>query len=230
MKLNLASIADKKEWKGFDLPAFDIAAVREKTCKEPVWLHFGAGNIFRAFPAVLLQKLLDEGICDRGVIVAEGFDYDIIDKAYAPYDNLSLLVVLKSDGSMEKKVTASVTESLKASPDFAGDWERLKEIFRAPSLQMVSFTITEKGYGVSPADLERGLAPYLIMGKVTALLLERFLAGGHPLTLQSMDNCSHNGGEKRKSFAAWQSLCMKSTAATTWTWWTGSAEPGKRRE
>jgi fructuronate reductase len=131
---------------------------------------------------------------------------------------------------MEKKVTASVMESLKASPDFAGDWERLKEIFRAPSLQMVSFTITEKGYGVSPADLERGLAPSLIMGKVTALLLERFLAGGHPLTLQSMDNCSHNGGEKRKSFAAWQSLCMKSTAATTWTWWTGSAEPGKRRE
>lgn len=114
------------------------------------------------------------------MIVAEGFDYDIIDKAYAPYDNLSLLVVLKSDGSMEKKVTASVMESLKASPDFAGDWERLKEIFRAPSLQMVSFTITEKGYGVSPADLERGLAPSLIMGKVTALLLERFLAGGHP--------------------------------------------------
>ena len=29
--------------------------------KTPRWIHFGAGNIFRAFPAVLVQKLLDEG-------------------------------------------------------------------------------------------------------------------------------------------------------------------------
>ena len=31
------------------------------------------------------------------------------------------------------------------------------------------------------------------MGKVTALLYERFKAGKLPLTVQSMDNCSHNG-------------------------------------
>ena len=54
-------------------------------------------------------------------------------------------------------------------------------------------TITEKGYGVAPADLERGLTPVLAMGKVTALLYERFKAGKLPLTVQSMDNCSHNG-------------------------------------
>ena len=46
--------------------------------------------------------------------MAEGFDYEIIDKAYAPYENLSLLVLLQSDGSIRKKVIASVTESLKA--------------------------------------------------------------------------------------------------------------------
>ena len=34
----------------------------------------------------------------------------IIDKAYRPYDNLSLLVVLKSDGTIQKQVIASVTE------------------------------------------------------------------------------------------------------------------------
>ena len=38
---------------------------------------------------------------------------------------------------------------------------------------MISFTITEKGYGVAPADLERGLTPVLAMGKVTALLYEQ---------------------------------------------------------
>jgi len=41
--------------------------------------------------------------------------------------------------------------------------------------------------------LARGLNPVFAMGKVTALLYERFQAGELPLTVQSMDNCSHNG-------------------------------------
>jgi fructuronate reductase len=183
------------EWaeKGYELPKFDIEAVRAKTHAQPTWVHFGAGNIFRAFPAAILNEALNSGKYDRGVIVAESFDYEIIDKAYRPYDNLSLMVCLQSTGSIEKKVIASVTESLKADPQFGEDWARLVEIFRNPSLQMISFTITEKGYGVAPADLERGLNPVLAMGKVTALLYERFQAGALPLTIQSMDNCSHNG-------------------------------------
>ena len=172
MKLHFDGIRDKAPWEqaGIALPKFNLERVRENTRKEPAWLHFGAGNIFRAFPAAVLQRLLDAGQYDKGVIVAEGFDYEIIDRVYRPFDNLSLLAVLKADGSMEKQVVASVTESLKASPQFPQDWERLIEIFRAPSLQMVSFTITEKGYTLSPADLQRGLAPEALMGKAALLL------------------------------------------------------------
>ncbi len=103
------------EWaeKGYELPKFDVEAVKAKTHAEPTWVHFGAGNIFRAFPAAILNDALNSGKYDRGVIVAESFDYEIIDKAYQPYDNLSLLVCLKSTGDIEKKVIASVTESLK---------------------------------------------------------------------------------------------------------------------
>lgn len=193
----------KWEEKGYQMPQFDIPAVREKTHKEPTWVHFGAGNLFRAFPAAILQQVLDSGEYDRGVIVAEGFDFEIIDKAYRPYDNFSLLVCLQSDGTIRKKVIASVTESLKADRQFGEDWARLSEIFRKPSLQMISFTITEKGYGVMSQDLERGLAPMLIMGKVTLLLHERFLAGALPLTLQSMDNCSHNGDKVKAAVMAY---------------------------
>ncbi len=132
-------------------------------------------------------------------------DFEIIDKAYEPYDNMSLLVCLKSDGTIQKKVIASVTESLKADPQFGGDWVRLVEIFCKPSLQMISFTITEKGYGVAPADLEKGLTPALIMGKVTVLLYERFKAGKLPLTVQSMDNCSHNGDKVKAAVIAYAS-------------------------
>ena len=121
--------------KGYQMPQFDIEAVRAKTHAEPAWVHFGAGNLFRAFPAAILQQALDSGKYDKGVIVAEGFDFEIIDKAYAPYDNLSLLVCLQSDGNIQKKVIASVTESLKADAQFESDWARLAEIFQNPSLR-----------------------------------------------------------------------------------------------
>ena len=205
MKLTDIKNGVSAEWaeKGYELPKFDIEAVRAKTHDEPTWVHFGAGNIFRAFPAAILQQVLNSGKYDRGVIVAESFDYEIIDKAYRPYDNLSLLVCLQSTGTIEKKVIASVTESLKADPQFGEDWARLAVIFRNPSLQMVSFTITEKGYGFSPADLERGMNAQFAMGKVTALLYERFQAGALPLTLQSMDNCSHNGDKVKAGVYAY---------------------------
>ena len=123
MKLSELKHEVTSEWmeKGYELPSFDVEAVRKKTYENPTWVHFGAGNIFRAFPAAVLQKALDSGKYDRGVVVAEGFDYEIIDKAYRPYDNLSLLVVLKSDGTIQKQVIASVTESLKADKCFADD-------------------------------------------------------------------------------------------------------------
>ena len=206
MKLKdiLSGSVNAAEWeaKGYELPKFDIKAVREKTAKEPTWVHFGGGNIFRAFPAAILNDALNTGAYDRGVIVAESFDYEVVDKAYAPYDNLSLLVSLQSTGTIEKKVIASVTEALKADYQFA-DWQRLVEIFRNPSLQMVSFTITEKGYGFNEADLARGLQPVFAMGKVCALLLERFNAGQLPVTLQSMDNCSHNGDKVKNGVFAY---------------------------
>ncbi len=199
------------EWeaKGYELPKFDIAAVAKKTHDEPTWLHFGAGNIFRAFPAAILNDALNTGKYDRGVIVAESFDYEIIDKAYRPYNNLSLLVSLQSSGTIEKKVIASVTESLKADKQFAEDWARLVEIFQAPSLQQVTFTITEKGYVFNDADLARGLSPVFAMGKLTALLVERYKAGALPVTLQSTDNCSHNGDHVKKGVLAYAERWVK---------------------
>ncbi len=199
MKLSYESLKHTDQWEGYTLPKFDIEAVAEKTGEEPTWVHFGAGSIFRAFPAAALQKALDAGAYDRGIVVAEGVDCDIIDKICRPYDNLSLLVLQKAGGQTEKKVIASVTESLKADYPFDWDWKRLCVIFQKPSLQMVSLTITEKGYAVPPGDLDRGLLPGLVMGKVTALLLKRYLAGALPLTVQSMDNCARNGDKAREA-------------------------------
>ena len=52
MNLSLQSL-QALAGKGYLVPKFDVPAMRAHTEKAPRWIHFGAGNIFRAFPAVL---------------------------------------------------------------------------------------------------------------------------------------------------------------------------------
>jgi len=197
------SLQDRKNWTsaGFVLPQYDREEVIERTLTEPKWLHFGAGNIFRAFIAEIEQTLLDEGYENTGLIVAEGYDGEIIDMVYKPYDNLGISVTLKSDGSTVSKVIACVAEALKM--DING-LSRLRDIFAKDSLQMLSFTITEKGYSMRGSDgqLLPSYAsdfasgpddPVSFMGKITALLHHRYISGAKPLALVSMDNVSNNG-------------------------------------
>ena len=53
---------------------------------------------------MLQQELLEAGESDKGIIAAETYDFEIIDKIYTPYDNLSLLVILYPDGSFSKRL------------------------------------------------------------------------------------------------------------------------------
>ncbi len=164
MRLNESGLKDRSIWEqaGFRLPAYDREKVEKATKQAPFWIHFGAGNIFRAFQANVVQNLLNEGVLDRGLVVAEGYDYEIIEKMYLPHDSYSILATLRADGNVEKTVIGSVVESLVLDSDNDAHYGRLKEIFETDSLQMASFTITEKGYSVAPADLERGLTPALL--------------------------------------------------------------------
>ena len=190
MKLSKTGILDRKAWeeKGFTLPSYNREEVRENTKKNPRWVHFGAGNIFRAFQANLVERLLNEGELSEGLIVAEGYDYEIIDLYNRPCDDLSILVTLKSSGSIEKKVIGSIVESHKLDENDNEEMKRLEEIFSAKSLQMISFTITEKGYKTRA-----------YMDKIVGLLLSRFNNGAFPLSVVSMDNCSHNGDKLKEA-------------------------------
>ncbi|MFA6849680.1 MAG: mannitol dehydrogenase family protein [Selenomonadaceae bacterium] len=206
MELNEAGLKNKEAWKrlSIELPVFNREVVIEKTKKEPGWLHFGPGNIFRAFIASLQQTLLNEGETEFGIIAAAPNNSEIIDKIYQPHDNLSLLVTMCQDQSMRRKVIGSITEGLVCNPIAVKDWKRLQQIICASSLQIISFTITEKGYKLHDSDgnylptvkqdVEAGPKnAKSFPAKLTALLYERYRAGSLPVTLLSMDNCSHNG-------------------------------------
>lgn len=207
MKLNLESIATQADaWAaaGVALPKFDIAAMRTQTAAAPAWVHFGAGNIFRGFIGSLNQRLLDAGATQTGIVACETFDFEIIDRIYTAFDNLTLNVLLNPDGTTTREVLAGVAEGVKADFSDTAAATHLRAIFRNPSLQMVSFTITEKGYRLTQPDgtylpvvaddqANGPSAPRHVMAILCALLLERFNAGRLPLAVVSMDNCSHNG-------------------------------------
>ena len=212
MKLTIEGIKDRAAWEkaGIALPGYDVEKVSEKAKEEPEWVHFGIGNIFRIFVGGIADGLLAENVLDRGITCVETFDYDVVDKIYEPYDNLGLSVILHGDGTREYKVLGSLAESVKAQSSDPAQWNRLKEIFISKSLQMVSFTITEKGYALQKAD--GTWFPFVesdivngpdkatgAMAVLVAMLYERYKAGKYPIALVSMDNCSQNGAKLRES-------------------------------
>ena len=212
MKLSYEGLKDRSAWEkaGFTLPNFDFKAMAARTMEKPVWVHFGAGNIFRGFIARLQQSLLEQGLVGEGIIAADTFDFDSIDKIYKPFDNLTAMVTLNPDGNLGKEIVASIAGGFRAGTGYPEDLAKLREIFASPTLQMVSFTITEKGYALKDlkgeffsfvrADFENGPEKCShAMSVVTALLLSRFEAGAAPISVVSMDNCSHNGEKLRSS-------------------------------
>lgn len=216
MKLNIENLNNKTFWDNIniEIPKYDIKQIRENTSKKPTWVHFGAGNIFRGFIARISDTLLNDNIIDTGIIAVDTHaagrddDYEMIDKVYKPFDNLTLLASIKSNGDIDKKVIGSITDIVHA--DFINNYERLKKIFISSSLQVVSFTITEKGYSIK--DLNGNYTSIVeedinnepkkaknIMSIIAAMILERYKNGAFPIAMLSVDNCSNNGDKLKSS-------------------------------
>lgn len=210
LNLSVAGLKDRKQWeeKCVRLPKFDVEKVAEETKKNPRWVHIGPGNIFRGFVAAIAQDSIEQGLMDSGITVISTFDHEFFDKIYVPYDNLVLQVQMHANGFFEKAVIGSIGEGLRTDQS----WNRAKEIFADPGLQMVSFTITEKGYNIRthtgeffPFVQEEftrdpvASPPNSTMGIVAALLYSRYKAGKYPIAVVSMDNFSHNGDKLKDS-------------------------------
>ena len=159
----------------------------------------------------LQQELLEAGLIPKRHHRRRGVDPDIIDRVYAPYDNLTIAVSLYPDGHTGKTVVASVARGLRALPGEAGE-DDLIRAFEHPALADCKFhhhregiraegdargTYRRRGrYGGGPrkSPLRHGMA--------ASLMHRRYLAGGHPVALLSLDNCSRNGEKVRDAVLA----------------------------
>lgn len=189
---------------GVRLPQADTEAVRAAGLKQPRWIHFGGGNLYRAFHAQVAQDVIEAGGMDRGVVVVETFQPFTVDQVYRPYNCDILQVIMDEDGTLSERILSCTAGALFGNPGRPKEYQQLERYFESPELQMATFTITEKGYALRDAagelfacvakeiaDGPQGAAS--TMGIVAALLLARYNAGAAPIALVSTDNFSQNG-------------------------------------
>ena len=198
------------EAEGAELPSYDIDAAKAAGRCQPEWIHLGAGNLFRAFHAIVADDLLGAGLMNRGIVAADLRSPRGVDEVWAPDGNDALVVTLRSDGTHGLRIVSSVADALFANPRRPDAWRRMRTYFESPELRLVTVSITEKGYATRgadgaplpevAADMASGPAsPLCAMGIVASLLFARFEAGAPPLALVSTDNFSRNGQRFRDS-------------------------------
>jgi fructuronate reductase len=193
--LNDASLVGVRP--GVRLPAYDRSATRIGV------VHFGPGAFHRAHQAYYFDRMLEH---DPGfAISAVSLRSDDVRAALEPQDGLYSLTEREAQPIV--RVIGSIREVLTAprSPDAV--FARLTD----PAVRIVSATVTEKGYCLTPAgdldldnpqvrrDLDGTLPPQTLVGWLVEGLRRRRAAGHAPPTVISCDNLSGNGERFRRS-------------------------------
>jgi len=172
------------------------------------WLHFGGGNLFRAFHMEVQQDLINKGISTSKIALVETFDKELIENIYHINNNRALKVELTNGGKNRITLLDSIKESIYLNNE--SDFDSVKKYFISEKLQLITFTITEKGYNLKDSngnyysfieeEMKNGPTyATTTIGWLIRLLNERFLAGAFPLALVSTDNFSHNGDKLKNS-------------------------------
>jgi D-arabinitol 4-dehydrogenase len=172
-------------------------------------LHLGLGSFHRAHQAVYLQQLHDLG--DTTWVLAGG---NIRADMQA---NEAALIAQNGEYTLETVTPAGArTYTRIASIKTVVPWDsalsELTKIGAEPATKIISFTVTEAGYYLTPdhaldttnadinADAERArhhTAGNTIYGALVAILRARMRANAGPVTLMNCDNLRHNGERSR---------------------------------
>ncbi|HEU4849187.1 MAG TPA: mannitol dehydrogenase family protein [Terrimesophilobacter sp.] len=179
--------------------------------------HFGIGGFHRSHQARYLDELLERGEASDWAILGIGLlpqDARMRD-VMRSQDHAYTLVLKHPDGRSEARVIGSIVDYLFAPDDPGAVIERLAD----PAIRIVSMTVTEGGYNISPAtsefdesaegvvhDLTYPSAPRTVFGLVIEALRVRRERGIEPFTVLSCDNMAGNGDVARRTFSAFAAL------------------------
>jgi fructuronate reductase len=147
-------------------------------------VHLGLGGFHRAHQAFVFDRLLNAGHLDWGV-VSVGVRSPDLAARLAAQDGL--FSVLEREGrSCALTVCGAIRRTLVAAEAPAA----VEAAIADPQVQLVTLTITEKGYEGGP------IWPMLARG------LEQRRAAGAPLTIASCDNLTGNGEVAKAALVA----------------------------
>jgi mannitol 2-dehydrogenase len=184
------------------LPAGVAAPKHQRSDLRAGIVHIGVGNFHRAHQAVYLDDLFNAGRDYDWAIIGAGVrDPDVtIREKLKEQDWLTTVVEQEAD-TTKIRVTGSMIDFVKPY-----DTAALLDTLSAPNIRIVSLTVTEGGYYISPAtqhfdpanpdivyDSQHPEAPKTAFGLIAAGLKRRRAAGIAPFTVMSCDNIPGNG-------------------------------------
>ena len=188
--------------------AIQIPRYRRNALK-PGIIHIGLGNFHRAHQAWYLHRLFNQGfnwdwaILGAGVRQEDAFQREKL----LSQDCLTTLIELDPSGK-SAEIIASMIGYIPVERDNQSLIARLAQ----PDIRIVSLTVTEGGYYVSPAtggfderhpdilhDTASPAHPRTAFGAIIAALKLRRDNEAGPFTIQSCDNLQGNGGILRRT-------------------------------
>jgi len=181
------------------VPSYDRSALPARI------VHLGAGAFHRSHQAYYLDRLMEQGHPAWGILAASFHGAKVRD-ALQPQDCLYTLLV-REDGGEHARVIGSFAGAASLERDRA----LLVSHLLSPATEIVSLTVTEKGYCYQPAtgeldeanpgiasDLASPLLPHTAVGLLGLAIFERKRRGIRPFTVLSCDNLPSNGRTVRK--------------------------------
>lgn len=157
-------------------------------------VHFGIGAFHRAHQAVYTDDAMEAGDRDWGIVGISLRSADVAAQLN-PQDGL-FSVVARSGSSRAFRVISSVQRVIVA----AGHAIEARSIIACPSVQLLTFTITEKGYCRQPNGSLDSIASNSdsIFALLADGLRQRQSRGFGGLTLLSCDNLAGNGDQLKR--------------------------------
>jgi fructuronate reductase len=150
----------------------------------PPIVHLGLGAFARAHLGVYADDLLRIG--GAGLIHGVSLHSRRAEEAMAPQDCLYTVTEREPDCEPSREVVGSFASVA------TGHANALTALC-APTTNVVTLTVTEKGYDIPPEDLDRPERPGSAPGLLALALARRRATGTKPPIIASLDNVADNG-------------------------------------